>query len=110
LQIVNIRAITKVRLLELAGAHPDSLVSVKQWLSTVENASWGNLTDIRETYNSTDKVKVDSGRILYVFNVRSYRLIVAIHFIKKNPGRGRIYVREFLTHAEYDKNTWKERN
>lgn len=101
---------TKIKLLELAGAHPDSLGSVKQWLSTVENAYWGSLTDIRKTYNSADRVKLDTGRSVYVFNIRSYRLIVAIHFTKKNPKRGRIYVREFLTHAEYDKNTWKERN
>ena len=110
MQVANIRVITKARLLELAGVHPDSLASARQWLSTVENAAWGDLTDIRKTYNSTDKVKVDSGRILYVFNIRSYRLIAAIHFIKKNPSKGRVFVREFLTHAEYDKNTWKERH
>ncbi|MDA8736265.1 type II toxin-antitoxin system HigB family toxin [Opitutales bacterium] len=104
------RVITTASLLELASAHADSLPSVKQWLSTVQHAAWGSLTDIRNTFNSTDLVHLDSGRTVYVFNVRSYRLIAAIHFTPKNPNRGRLYVLEFLTHAEYDKNTWKERN
>jgi mRNA interferase HigB len=104
------RVITKERLLDLARAHAGSLPSVKQWLSTVQNAAWSHLTDIRNTFNSADMVHLDSGRTVYVFNIRSYRLITAIHFTPKSPSRGRVYVREFLTHAEYDKNTWKERN
>lgn len=104
------RVITKMRLLELSGAHPDSLPSARQWLSTIQSAEWENFSDIRNTYNSADMVRLDSGSTVYVFNIRSYRLIAAIHFTPKNPARGRVYVREFLTHAEYDKNTWKERN
>lgn len=104
------RVITKVRLLELATTHPDCLPSVKLWLSTVQNAAWANFTDIRNTFNSADMVPLTSGSTVYVFNIRSYRLIAAIHFTPRNPSRGRVYVRELLTHAEYDKNSWKERN
>ncbi|NBB79971.1 MAG: type II toxin-antitoxin system HigB family toxin [Verrucomicrobia bacterium] len=104
------RIITKERLLDLAKAHAGSLSSVKQWLSTVQSAVWGDFTDIRNTFNSTDLVRLGSGNTVYVFNIGSYRLIAAIHFTPKNPSRGRVYIREFLTHAEYDKNTWKERN
>ncbi len=41
-----------------------------------------------------------------VFNIKgnAYRLITAIHY-----DRGRIYIRELLTHAEYDKGDWKQR-
>ncbi len=104
------RVITKARLLELAKAHADSLPSVKLWLSTVQNAAWSNFADLRNTFNSADMVHLDSGNTVYVFNIRSYRLIAAIHFTPKSPDKGRVYVREFLTHADYDKNTWKERN
>lgn len=40
-----------------------------------------------------------------VFNIggNKYRLIAAIHF-----NRQIIFVLRFLTHAEYDKNIWKE--
>ncbi|MGJ8639341.1 MAG: type II toxin-antitoxin system HigB family toxin [Opitutaceae bacterium] len=104
------RVITKERLLDLASNHASSLPSVKQWLATVQYATWSHLADIRNTFNSADRVHLESGSTVYVFNIRSYRLITAIHFTPKNPSRGRIYVREFLTHAEYDKNSWKERN
>ena len=104
------RVITKARLLELVEAHAACLPSVKKWLSAVQNAAWGSFADTRKTFNSADMVHLKSGRTIYVFNIRSYRLIAAIHFTPQSPSRGRVYVREFLTHAEYDKNTWKERN
>jgi len=104
------RVITKARLLELATGHADSLPNAKQWLSTVQYATWANFSDIRKTFNSADMVRLESGNTVYVFNLRGYRLIAAIHFTANNPGKGRVYVREFLTHAEYDKNTWKKRN
>ena len=104
------RVITKGRLLDLAKAHAGSLPSVKQWLATVQSAYWGDFTDIRNTFNSTDLVRLGSGHTVYVFNIGSYRLIAAIHFKPENPSRGRVYIREFLTHADYDKNSWKERN
>jgi len=42
---------------------------------------------------------------LVVFNIggNKYRLIAAIHF-----NRGKVYIRDVLTHAEYDKERWKK--
>lgn len=42
---------------------------------------------------------------LAIFNVKgnSYRLTVRVEFAGQ-----RIYVKEFLTHAEYDKGVWKK--
>ena len=41
---------------------------------------------------------------LVVFNIcgNKYRLITAIHF-----NRGKAYIRDVLTQAQYDKNRWK---
>ncbi len=41
-----------------------------------------------------------------VFNIKgnAYRLITAIHY-----NRGIIYVREVLTHAEYNRGDWRNR-
>jgi len=43
--------------------------------------------------------------VLAIFNIRGnrYRLIVRMSF-----RRQRMYIKEFLTHAEYDKGTWKK--
>ena len=74
------------------------------WRLVVRAAEWGNLADVRMTYPSADVVRTRSGRKVTVFNVcgNDYRLIVAIHYDKQ-----RIYTLRLLTHAEYDKNHWK---
>ena len=45
------------------------------------------------------------GRDLYVFNIggNKYRLIAAIHFNTQ-----RLFVRQILTHSEYDTERWKK--
>jgi mRNA interferase HigB len=44
---------------------------------------------------------------LYVFNLRGnrHRFICAIHFNRK-----KLFIREFLTHADYSKQGWKTRH
>lgn len=77
---------------------------LEAWIAVVRLADWGSIRDVRMTYPSADPVKVASGRNVTVFNVcgNDYRLIVAIHYNKR-----RVYTLDFMTHAEYDKNTWK---
>ena len=60
----------------------------------------GGLEDIRKTYRDTDMVGA-----LAIFNIKDnhYRLIVRMAF----PYR-RIYIKEFLTHAEYTRGAWKK--
>jgi len=55
---------------------------------------------VRARYASADQV----GKFT-VFNIagNTYRLITVIHF-----NTGRVYVRRVLTHAEYDRGTWKD--
>ena len=60
----------------------------------------GGLEDIRKTYRDTDMVGA-----LAIFNIKGnhHRLIVRMAF----PYR-RIYIKEFLTHAEYTRGAWKK--
>ena len=62
--------------------------------------------DTRKTYPHADQVKVRSGRTVTVFNVsgNDFRLITAIHY-----DRQKVFVLDFLTHAEYSRQTWKNR-
>jgi len=66
------------------------------WYSTVSEADWSTVTDVRGQYNSVDYV----GNERFVFNIRGnrYRLIVAILFSIRT-----IYIKFVGTHAEYDK-------
>lgn len=51
-----------------------------------------------------DTARVKSGRAVVVFDIAQnrYRLIAAVHY-----DCGRIYALRFLTHKEYDRNSWK---
>lgn len=56
--------------------------------------------DVRSVFPSADHV----GQFT-VFNINGnrFRLIAVIHYNRK-----KVYVREILTHAHYDKGNWKE--
>jgi mRNA interferase HigB len=66
---------------------------------TAKSAEWQNLVELREAYPSADLVDIYT-----VFNIKGnhYRLIAEINYRS-----GTIFVRNILTHAEYDKEQWK---
>ncbi len=99
---MHVIAVRTIR--EYAGKHPDARNPLLAWLSTVEKARWLSINDIRTVYPKTDGVKLQSGKDVYVFNIKgdNYRLIVAIHF-----NRQKVFILRFMTHAEYDKEAWK---
>lgn len=99
------RIITEKRLGELVHWYPDARAAVLSWVAVMRKGTWRNIEELRKTLPTADGVTVRSGRTATVFNIRgnNYRLITAIHYDKQ-----RVFVMRFLTHAEYDKNAWKE--
>ena len=86
--------------------HADTRKWLAAWASTVEDAAWASIDELREDYPSADGVKLGSGTVVTVFNVRGndYRLISHVDY--------RLHVvlaLELLTHGQYDKEQWKER-
>jgi mRNA interferase HigB len=99
------RVIKPGRVKEFARSFPDAAAALFAWLRVTEAADWKNLQEVRATYPHADAVMVASGRTVTVFNIRgnSYRLIVAIKY-----QWAMVYVLRFVTHAEYDKDMWKQ--
>ena len=94
------RIITETRLNQACERHPDAKVSIQSWKKLVKFQRWNSFTDIKTTVPfATDQV-----RNFVVFDIggNKYRLISCINYNKKT-----IYIRYFLTHAEYSKNNWK---
>ncbi len=93
------RIISLRRLREFWTEHPDAEAALRSWYRVVHQARWQRFMDVRTHYSSADQV----GKFT-VFNIagNKYRLITVIHF-----NTGRVYVRRVLTHAEYDRDTWK---
>jgi mRNA interferase HigB len=97
------RIITRKRLDDAATRYPKAAPPIHHWHTLASHATWTSLVDTRQTFPHADQVKVNSGRIVTVFNLtNSYRLITAIHY-----NRRCIYILHVLTHAEYDRNRWK---
>jgi len=88
---------------EWAAQYPTTLPTLRHWKDTVTRLDFENLADLRRSIPSADQVKVASGRIVTVFNIKNqFRLIAAVHY-----NRRLIYLLRFLTHAQYDKGTWR---
>jgi mRNA interferase HigB len=93
------RIIAKRRLLALAAAHGDCMAAVMAWHANARRATWHDLAEVRQTYRHADSVGDKT-----VFNIKgnAYRLIVHIGY-----DTGIIYIKDLLTHAEYDRGKWK---
>ncbi len=94
------RVISKRYLVERANSFRDARTALQLWLETARAATWQSLDDVRKSFPATDMV----GK-LAIFNVKGnhYRLIVPMEFRSQ-----RIYIKEFLRHAEYDKGAGKK--
>jgi mRNA interferase HigB len=102
-----VRIIKKSTVRGFWRTHPDARPFLECWLLIVHSADWQNLADVRRSYPHADAVKVASGNTVTVFNVagNKYRLIVSIKYNFRM-----VYIRDFLTHATYSKDAWKERH
>lgn len=91
--------ISKKALREFWEQHPDSQAPLSDWFKIMQRTDFGSFAELRATFPSADMVDE-----LFVFNIggNKYRLIAAIHF-----SRGKVYIRQVLTHQEYDSDRWK---
>lgn len=94
------RVITNRRLLEFSAIHHDASGPLQAWRKAMESAGFSSFAELREVFRSVDKVGA-----LHVFNIagNKYRLITFLHF-----DRQLCYIKQILTHTEYDKGAWKK--
>lgn len=93
------RVISFSRLRKFYEKHSDAETSLRVWNKTTEAADWQNFAEVRKTYRAASQV----GNFV-VFNIggNKYRLITSINYKTK-----KVYIRDVLTHSEYDTNKWK---
>jgi mRNA interferase HigB len=92
--------ITQRRLKEFWEKHPKAKPSLQIWYNRTKSAQWNNFNDLRQVFPSVDQV----GK-LTVFNIggNNYRLIALVDYQYQ-----KVFIRDILTHAEYDTNNWKQ--
>ncbi len=92
--------ITRKRINEFAVLHPESGMPLSAWYSVVSKTAFKSFAELRRTFPSADWF---GGKIVFNIGGNKYRLIAAVHF-----NRGKLYIRDILTHAEYGKGGWKK--
>lgn len=81
--------------------HPDAEGPLQAWFKAIESKSFKDFNDLRATFGSADYV---DGLTVFDLGGNKYRLIAAIHYNRK-----KVFIRSVLTHAEYDRGTWKKK-
>ena len=92
--------ITRKRILEFSRRHPEAERPLDRWYRIAKRTNFESFPYLRRTFRSADQV----GK-LTVFNIggNRFRLVTYIVYAKK-----RIYIRDILTHKDYDQGRWKE--
>jgi len=99
-----VRIISRKALREAAKRYSGSEPGLDAWYRIAKSAEWRSLQDVRKTYASADGVNV-GGRTYTVFNIAGNKLRLITDIVYRYQT---IYVKHVLTHAEYDKETWKK--
>jgi mRNA interferase HigB len=79
--------------------HPEAEQVLRQWHSTVEQATFKDFGDIRRMFNSADYVPP---YVVFDIGGNNYRVVVIVRYRFR-----KIFVRQVMTHREYDE--WNKR-
>jgi len=91
--------ISRKKLVEAAREHGNLDGALDAWYKLTKQADWTNIADVRLLFSTANAI----GRCT-VFNIKGngYRLIAWINYNSQ-----KVFIRQVLTHAEYDKEGWK---
>lgn len=92
--------ITKRKIVEARALYPECASALDGWYRVVKTNEFKCFAELKSVFNTVDKVES-----LYIFDIggNKLRLIAAIHF-----NRQKLYIRNILTHKEYDKGDWRK--
>jgi mRNA interferase HigB len=82
-----------------SSRYPHLKKAIDEWYSILRKAQWQSLEDVRRIYRDAEAV----GNFT-VFNIKGndFRLIVGIDYENQV-----VYYKHLLTHADYNKDRWK---
>jgi mRNA interferase HigB len=92
--------ITHARIVVAQRRIPECSAALDVWYRVMKRGTFRTFAELKSAFSSVDKV----GN-LFVFDIggNKVRLVAAIHF-----NHGKVFVRQVLTHASYDRGDWKE--
>jgi mRNA interferase HigB len=96
------QVVTRRHLAEAAERYPDAASEIWAWYEIANDAKWRNFIEVRAVVEDADNV---DGYVIFNIRRNRYRLVTIIHYAREREGRitmGRIYIRSFLTHRQYN--------
>ena len=84
---------------EFIETHHTAKTPLVAWYTTAKKAARKNLAEVRQTYPHADIV---GERTVFNIGGNKYRLVVGINYESQV-----IYIKDVLTHKEYDEENWK---
>jgi len=102
----TVKVINQIALEQAVRRYRDAGSWLAKWHQITTSSTWESLQDVRRVFPSADGVNVKTGIVVTVFNVKGnhYRLLTFIDYTRHT-----VFVISVLTHAEYDKNQWKQK-
>lgn len=92
--------ISKKRLVDFGKNHPHVKSALDNWYRIVNKTDFLSFSDLRKVFPSADQVGDFT-----VFNIGGNKIrLIALIFYKTS----KLYLRDILSHPEYDKGKWKE--
>jgi len=95
-----VRVISRKKIRDASEQHPEWEASLSAWYRIAKNADWTNFPDVRQSWRNSDSVGTC---IVFDLSHNKCRLIAWVNYRSK-----KIFVRYILSHAEYDKEKWKD--
>ena len=71
------------------------------WKEATKQATWTDFPSIKQTFNTADW---HEGLVIFDIKGNDFRLITVCVFERET-----VYIKEVMTHEEYDKGSWKEK-
>ena len=95
------RIIAKRALREFWEANAIARTPLEDWYAQALDADWSTPAEVRAQFGDASILK--GRRVVFNIGGNKYRLIAVIHY-----NRGTVFVRQVLTHREYDLGKWKD--
>lgn len=89
------RIISRKRLVEFWGAHPDAEQPLRAWYAETKKANWRSPAEIKTIYRNASILA--NNRVVFNIKGNDYRLVVMIDY-----RQGKLFIRFIGTHQEYD--------
>ena len=95
----GMHVIAKPALIEFWNRYPDASTPLSAWYRTILSEDFTDFSALRRVFASADYVQ---GLTVFDIGGNKYRLVASIHYNRK-----KVYIRNVLTHVEYDTGKWK---